>query len=165
MRAVRFLNVGLLLGLGASIATAVERLGSHPAPEKGPEIVTPAPVPPPQPPPPPSGGAWEPGAPRSATVLACYTRVRRKQPYYDGDAVALRLSIGISGRVKHIALITPNPKSLVFLPCIREDVARWVFPPNEGGEYGVDIHLSLPRDARSLLREIETRNARLPTEG
>jgi hypothetical protein len=160
--AVRVLNVALLLGLGASVAVAVERLGWHPAPEKAPEIVAPAPVPPPQPPPPSSDGAWEPGAPRSPSLLACYARVRRKQPYYDGDAVALRLSIGISGRVKHIALTAPDPKSLAFLPCIREDVGRWRFPPNEGGEYGVDIQVSLPRDARSLLREIEARNARLP---
>jgi hypothetical protein len=162
MSAVRVLNVALLLGLGASIAVAVERLGPHSAPEKAPEIVAPEPVPPPQPPPPPGNGGWQPGAPRGPSVLACYAHVRRKQPYYDGDAVPVRLSIGISGRVKHIALTAPDPKSLAFLACIREDVGRWTFPPNEGGEYAVDIELSLPRDARSLLREIAARNARLP---
>ena len=145
MSAVRFLNVVLLLGLGASLALGVPRLWSRAPPDKAPEIVAPSPVPPPLPSPSPSDSAWQPRGARDPWVQACYERVRRKNPGIESEGLRLRLTIGISGRVKYVGVATPpSPKLRPLLPCIRGDVARWTFPPNEE-EYAVDINVSPPR--------------------
>ena len=63
----------------------------------------------------------------------------------ESEGLRLRLTIGISGRVKYVGAATPpSPKLRPLLPCIRGDVARWTFPPNEE-EYAVDINVSPPR--------------------
>lgn len=143
MSVVRFLNGALLLGLGASLAISASRLSSHAEPDKAPHVVAPVLEPPPQPPPV-VQPAWQPLAARDPASWACYQRVRRTHPaIFVGAAVSLHLNIGISGRVKHIGVTPPTPKLRPLLPCIREDVAKWRFPPNEE-EYGVDINVSLP---------------------
>jgi len=51
----------------------------------------------------------------------------------------VRLSIGISGRVKHVGLDGPAQfKTLE--PCIKEVVQRWVFP-QASEEYGTEFPL------------------------
>src|SRR5512138_2147759 len=121
---VRFLNVALLLGLGASLAVIVPRFVSHGDPDKSPVVVAPTPAPPPPLPPPPPAArpARQPIAVRDPATLACYERVRRThREAFVGDAVRLHLIIGISGRVKYVGVEPPDPRLRPLLPCIRED--------------------------------------------
>jgi len=47
------------------------------------------------------------------------------------------VSIGISGRPKHVAVDGPTQFRTIE-PCIREVVGRWAFPP-AGEEYGTEF--------------------------
>lgn len=137
---VRFLNNALLLGLGASLAIVVPRLVSHAGSDPGPAAVAPALVPPQPQLPRLAGPALQQIAARDPASWSCYERVRRiHRGTFTDEAVSLHLSIGISGRVKHVAVTPATRKLEPFLPCIREDVAKWTFPPNDE-EYGVDVH-------------------------
>ena len=140
MSVLRILNVALLLALGASLAVNVSHLRSHAAPAKANEIVAPTPVPPPPPPPSPSDPNMRPMGAYQPTIQSCYERVRRKNPHIH-EQLDLRLTIGISGRVKHVGVAQPNPKLQPLVDCVREVAARWAFPPN-GVEYSVEIPAS-----------------------
>ena len=52
----------------------------------------------------------------------------------------MKLSIGISGRVKHVGLDGPTQFKLLLEPCIKDVVQRWVFP-QASEEYGTEFPL------------------------
>ena len=52
----------------------------------------------------------------------------------------MKLSIGISGRVKHMSLDGPAQFKLLLEPCIKDVVQRWVFP-QASEEYGTEFPL------------------------
>jgi hypothetical protein len=146
MSASRVLNSALLLALGASLAVTVSHLRPRAAPEKAKEIVTPTPVAPTPSPTDPNMrpiGAYDPPA------QACYERVQRTNPHFHGRPLDLRVTIGVSGRVKAVGVTRPDPKLQPLYSCIREAVARWTFPPN-GEEYVVKIRVSPWSTRRSL---------------
>jgi hypothetical protein len=121
---VRFLNVALLVGLGASLAVSVPRLWSQAVPEKAPDVV-------------------EPNAVAPHPPLSCYERVRLTNPDLAGGPFKLRLNIGISGRVKLVSLAQPDRELQPLLPCLREEVGQWSFP-RQDEEYSVEIRVSPP---------------------
>jgi hypothetical protein len=161
----RVLNAGLLLGLGASLAVAVPRLWRSAAPAKSPDPVVAAPVPAPSPPP-----AYGP-EPRSLALNAqlteaCLERLRQANPSRDKRPVMLRINIGISGRVKHIGLSPSGRKSPQLVPCVRDEVGRWTFPPSDE-EHGLELALLpsiQPRAVSALLRGLPECGWHTPTK-
>ena len=72
-------------------------------------------------------------------IKTCYQRALLRDNTLTHGKIAVRLSIGISGRVKHVGLDGPAQfKSLE--PCIKEVVQRWVFP-QASEEYGTEFPL------------------------
>ena len=72
-------------------------------------------------------------------IKTCYQRALLRDNSLTHGKIAVRLSIGISGRVKHVGLDGPAQfKSLE--PCIKEVVQRWVFP-QASEEYGTEFPL------------------------
>jgi hypothetical protein len=146
MSAVRILNITLLLALGASLAATVSHFRPHAAPGKAKDIVTPTPVAPTPSPRDPNVrpiGTYEP------SIQSCYERVQRTNPHFHRQPLDLRLTIGISGRVKVVDATRPDPKLRPLYSCIREAIARWTFPPN-GEEYVVQIRVSPWSTRRSI---------------
>jgi hypothetical protein len=117
MSAARVLNVALLLGLGASLAICFPRRDSRaPSNTRGGTITSPV-------------------------SESCYARVRREHPEAGGEPFGVLLTVGISGRVKHVAPGRPSPRFQFLLPCIREDAGRLTFPPADE-EHTVGITIS-----------------------
>ena len=53
----------------------------------------------------------------------------------------MKLTIGISGRVKHVIIDDGRSRFGIRLePCIREAVSRWIFP-QASEEYGTEFHV------------------------
>ena len=72
-------------------------------------------------------------------IKNCYQRALLRDNTLTHGKIAVKLSIGISGRVKHIGLDGPAQfKTLE--PCIKEVVQRWVFP-QASEEYGTEFPL------------------------
>jgi len=72
-------------------------------------------------------------------IKTCYQRALLRDNSLTHGKIAVKLSIGISGRVKHVGLDGPAQfKSLE--PCIKEVVQRWVFP-QASEEYGTEFPL------------------------
>ena len=72
-------------------------------------------------------------------IKTCYQRALLRDNTLTHGKIAVRLSIGISGRVKHVGLDGPAQfKTLE--PCIKEVVQRWVFP-QASEEYGTEFPL------------------------
>ena len=70
-------------------------------------------------------------------IKTCYQRALLRDNSLTHGKIAVKLSIGISGRVKHIGLEGPTQfKTLE--PCIKEVVQRWVFP-QASEEYGTEF--------------------------
>ncbi len=74
-------------------------------------------------------------------IKVCY---RRGPPDYDNaipGRIAVKLTIGISGRVKHVIIIDGRSRFGIRLePCIREAVSHWIFQ-KASEEYGTEFHV------------------------
>jgi hypothetical protein len=117
MRVARVLNVALLLALGASLEHWWEAFRRQHVATSVPRAAAP---------PAPSG--------------SCYERVRHEHPEVGSKPFDIRLRVGISGRVKHIGPLQPDPRFQLLLPCIREDVSRRAYQPNPD-EYDLDARV------------------------
>ncbi len=70
-------------------------------------------------------------------IKNCYQRALLRDNSLTHGKITVKVSIGISGRVKHVAVEGP-PQFRAIDPCIREVVGRWAFPP-AGEEYGTEF--------------------------
>jgi predicted Zn finger-like uncharacterized protein len=75
-----------------------------------------------------------------AGIKVCYQRALTRDNSLTHGKLSVKLSIGISGRVKHMALEGPTQFRLLLEPCIKEVVQRWVFP-QASEEYGTEFPL------------------------
>ena len=75
-----------------------------------------------------------------ANIKVCYQRALTRDNTLTHGKLAVKLSIGISGRVKHVALDGPAAFRTLLEPCIKEVVGRWVFP-QASEEYGTEFPL------------------------
>jgi hypothetical protein len=70
-------------------------------------------------------------------IKNCYQRALLRDSSLTHGKISVKVSIGISGRVKHTAIDGP-PQFRSLEPCIKEIVGRWAFPP-AGDEYGTEF--------------------------
>ncbi len=70
-------------------------------------------------------------------IKNCYQRALLRDNSLTHGKITVKVNIGISGRVKHVAVEGP-PQFRTIDPCIREVVGRWAFPP-AGEEYGTEF--------------------------
>jgi predicted Zn finger-like uncharacterized protein len=70
-------------------------------------------------------------------IKNCYQRALLRDNSLTHGKITVKVSIGISGRVKHVAVDGP-PQFRAIDPCIREVVGRWAFP-QAGDEYGTEF--------------------------
>jgi predicted Zn finger-like uncharacterized protein len=75
-----------------------------------------------------------------AGIKVCYQRALTRDNSLTHGKLSVKLSIGISGRVKHMTLDGPTQFRLLLEPCIKEVVQRWVFP-QASEEYGTEFPL------------------------
>jgi outer membrane biosynthesis protein TonB len=75
-----------------------------------------------------------------AGIKVCYQRALTRDNSLTHGKLAVKLSIGISGRVKHVGLDGPTQFKLLLEPCIKDVVQRWVFP-QASEEYGTEFPL------------------------
>jgi outer membrane biosynthesis protein TonB len=75
-----------------------------------------------------------------AGIKVCYQRALTRDNSLTHGKLAVKLSIGISGRVKHVGLDGPAQFKLLLEPCIKDVVQRWVFP-QASEEYGTEFPL------------------------
>jgi len=75
-----------------------------------------------------------------AGIKVCYQRALTRDNSLTHGKLSVKLSIGISGRVKHVGLDGPAQFRILLEPCIKEVVARWVFP-QASEEYGTEFPL------------------------
>jgi hypothetical protein len=73
-------------------------------------------------------------------IKTCYQRALARDNSLTRGKIAVRLNIGISGRVKQVGLDGPNQFRLLLEPCIREAASRWLFP-QASEEYGTEFPL------------------------
>jgi predicted Zn finger-like uncharacterized protein len=70
-------------------------------------------------------------------IKTCYQRALLRDSNLTHGKIVVGVSIGISGRVKHVTV--DGPSSFRTLePCIKEMVGRWTFPQS-GEEYGTEF--------------------------
>jgi predicted Zn finger-like uncharacterized protein len=70
-------------------------------------------------------------------IKNCYQRALLRDNSLTHGKIDVKVTIGISGRVKHTAIDGP-PQFRALEPCIKEVVGRWAFPP-AGDEYGTEF--------------------------
>jgi len=75
-----------------------------------------------------------------AGIKVCYQRALTRDNTLTHGKLSVKLSIGISGRVKHVGLDGPSQFKILLEPCIKEVVSRWVFP-QASEEYGTEFPL------------------------
>jgi hypothetical protein len=75
-----------------------------------------------------------------AGIKICYQRALTRDNSLTHGKLSVKLSIGISGRVKHVGLDGPAQFRILLEPCIKEVVQRWVFP-QASEEYGTEFPL------------------------
>jgi outer membrane biosynthesis protein TonB len=75
-----------------------------------------------------------------AGIKICYQRALTRDNSLTHGKLSVKLSIGISGRVKHVGLDGPTQFRTLLEPCIKEVVQRWVFPQSSE-EYGTEFPL------------------------
>ena len=67
-----------------------------------------------------------------AMIKVCYQRALLKDHTLTDGRVEIVLAVGTSGRVKSVSIDGPAPFHTMD-PCIKESVARWVFPVSYEG--------------------------------
>ena len=70
-------------------------------------------------------------------IKNCYQRALLRDNSLTHGKITVKLTLGISGRVKHAAIDGPQQFRAVE-PCIKELVSRWVFP-QASDEYGTEF--------------------------
>jgi hypothetical protein len=70
-------------------------------------------------------------------IKNCYQRALLRDNSLTHGKISVKVTIGISGRVKHTAIDGP-PQFRALDPCIKEVVGRWAFP-QAGDEYGTEF--------------------------
>jgi hypothetical protein len=72
-----------------------------------------------------------------AGIKVCYQRALLKDSSLTHGKIVVRVTLGLSGRVKAVAIDGPQ-SFLTLQPCIKEMVARWAFPPSSE-EYATEF--------------------------
>jgi predicted Zn finger-like uncharacterized protein len=72
-----------------------------------------------------------------AGIKTCYQRALLRDNTLTHGKITVRVSIGLSGRVKNVGVDGPM-QFRALEPCIREMLGRWVFPP-ASEEYGTEF--------------------------
>jgi outer membrane biosynthesis protein TonB len=70
-------------------------------------------------------------------IKNCYQRALLRDNSLTHGKISVKVTIGLSGRVKHTAIDGPV-QFRALEPCIKEIVGRWAFPP-AGDEYGTEF--------------------------
>ena len=70
-------------------------------------------------------------------IKNCYQRALLRDNSLTHGKISVKVTIGISGRVKHTSIDGP-PQFRSLDPCIKEVVGRWAFP-QAGDEYGTEF--------------------------
>jgi hypothetical protein len=70
-------------------------------------------------------------------IKTCYQRALLRDSSLTHGKLTVRVSIGLSGRVKNVGVDGPM-QFRTLEPCIREVVSRWMFPPSSE-EYGTEF--------------------------
>jgi hypothetical protein len=70
-------------------------------------------------------------------IKNCYQRALLRDNSLTHGKISVKVTIGISGRVKHTGIDGP-PQFRSLEPCIKEVVGRWAFP-QAGDEYGTEF--------------------------
>jgi TonB family protein len=74
-------------------------------------------------------------------IQTCYQRALLRDSTLTQGKVTVRVSIGISGKVKSVSLDAPPPfRSME--SCVRDVMSRWAFPPSSE-EYGTEFPVVL----------------------
>jgi outer membrane biosynthesis protein TonB len=74
-------------------------------------------------------------------IQTCYQRALLRDSTLTQGKVTVRVSIGLSGKVKSVSLDAPLPfRSME--PCVRDVMSRWAFPPSSE-EYGTEFPVVL----------------------
>jgi hypothetical protein len=80
-----------------------------------------------------------------SSITVCHQRALARDKSLTYGKITVKLSIGISGRVKHVSIDgLPEVRSLLE-PCIRAAVWRWIFP-QASDEYGTEFPFVLQND-------------------
>ena len=74
-------------------------------------------------------------------IQTCYQRALLRDNTLTHGKVTVRVSIGLSGKVKSVSLDAPL-QFRALEPCIREVMSRWAFPPSSE-EYGTEFPVVL----------------------
>jgi predicted Zn finger-like uncharacterized protein len=74
-------------------------------------------------------------------IQTCYQRALLRDPSLTHGKVTVRVSIGLSGKVKSVSLDAPA-QFRALEPCIRDVMSRWAFPPSSE-EYGTEFPVVL----------------------
>jgi hypothetical protein len=72
-----------------------------------------------------------------SSTRVCYQRALARDAILTDGMVAVKLSIGTSGRLKQVVIDGPV-QFRVLEPCVRDVVSRWVFP-QASEEYGAEF--------------------------
>ena len=74
-------------------------------------------------------------------IQTCYQRALLRDTSLTHGKVTVRVSIGLSGKVKSVSLDAPA-QFRALEPCIRDVMSRWAFPPSSE-EYGTEFPVVL----------------------
>jgi hypothetical protein len=150
---------GVALAVVATIVTAAPSVATAAAPSRqgwmpssgyrGDELPPPhkAHLPPPQKPRPPPSHAeiTKVVGENRSSITVCYQRALARDDSLTYGKITVKLSIGISGRVKHVSIDGLLQVRSLLEPCIREAVSRWIFP-QASDEYGTEFPFVLQND-------------------
>ena len=97
------------------------------------------------PPPPSRGEIIRLIEPNLDSIKVCYQRALASDPSLTFGKVTVKLTMGISGRVKHVITDGPPRFRILLEPCLKEAVSRWTFP-HASEEYGVEFPFVFKHD-------------------
>jgi hypothetical protein len=80
-----------------------------------------------------------------SSIAVCYQRAAARDNRLTDGKIAVKLSIGISGRVKNVNIDGLVQFRSLLEPCIKEAVSRWIFP-QASEEYGTEFPFVFPND-------------------
>jgi hypothetical protein len=80
-----------------------------------------------------------------SSITVCYQRALARDNSLTYGKITVKLSIGISGRVKHVSVDGLLQVRSLLEPCIRGAVSRWIFP-QASDEYGTEFPFVLQND-------------------